>query len=172
MNASTNPRVRLTTRLGSITLELFPDKAPETVANFLRYVDEGFYPGTLFHRVIPNFMVQGGGLLPDMSQKPNNGPIRNEAQNGLTNTRGSIAMARTPDPHSATSQFFINVKDNGFLNFSAPNPQGFGYCVFGQVVDGMSVVDAIVGLPTGNRYGHSDVPADDVTIDAAERVSE
>jgi len=170
MAENTNPRIRFDTRLGSITVELYPDKAPETVANILKYVDEGFYAGTLFHRVIPGFVVQGGGLLPDMSQKPNNPPVKNEADNGLKNVRGTLSMARTPDPHSATSQFFINLKDNAFLDFTAPTPQGYGYCVFGAVLEGMDVVDQMATLPTGNRYGHSNVPLEDVVIDAAVRV--
>ncbi|WP_407276715.1 peptidylprolyl isomerase [Halothiobacillus sp. DCM-1] len=165
-----NPRVALTTRLGTITLELNAEKAPVTVANFLAYIDSGHYVGTLFHRVIPGFMAQGGGLTPDMNQKKTLPPIENEAANGLKNTRGTIAMARTGDPHSATSQFFINLKDNGFLDFTAPHPQGFGYAVFGQVVDGMSVVDAMATLPTGRRMGHSDVPAEDIVITEAKRV--
>lgn len=165
-----NPRVALTTRLGTITLELNAEKAPITVANFLSYIDNGHYVGTTFHRVIPGFMAQGGGLTPDMDQKKTLPPIENEAANGLKNVRGSIAMARTGDPHSATSQFFINLKDNGFLDFTAKNPQGYGYAVFGQVVDGMSVVDAMATLPTGRRMGHSDVPAEDIVITEAHRV--
>lgn len=165
------PRVALTTRLGTIILELNAEKAPATVANFLAYVDSGHFVGTTFHRVIPGFMAQGGGMTADMEQKKTMPPIANEADNGLKNVRGSIAMARTGDPHSATSQFFINLKDNSFLDFTAPNPQGYGYAVFGQVVDGMAVVDAMATLPTGRRNGHSDVPAEDVIITAAERVT-
>ena len=165
-----NPRVAFTTRLGTITLELDAEKAPVTVANFLSYIDKSHYVGTTFHRVIPGFMAQGGGMTPDMEQKKTMPPIENEAANGLKNVRGSIAMARTGDPHSATSQFFINLKDNGFLDFSAKNPQGYGYAVFGQVVDGMSVVDAMATLPTGRRMGHSDVPAEDIVITEAQRV--
>lgn len=165
-----NPRVALTTRLGTITLELNPEKAPVTVANFLSYIDNGHYVGTLFHRVIPGFMAQGGGMNADMDQKKTMPPIENEAANGLKNVRGSIAMARTGDPHSATSQFFINLKDNGFLDFTAPHPQGFGYAVFGQVVDGMAVVDAMATIPTGRRKGHSDVPVEDIIITETTRV--
>jgi len=168
--AENNPRIQFETRLGTIIIELYEDKAPETVANILQYVDEGFYAGTLFHRVIPNFVVQGGGLLPDMIAKETREPVKNEADNGLKNLRGSLSMARTPDPHSATSQFFINLKDNAFLDFSAPTAQGFGYCVFGKVVEGMKVVDQMATLATGNRYGHSDVPVEDVLIDAASRL--
>lgn len=171
-NNQTNPRVALTTRLGTIEIELDAAKAPETVANFLAYVDNGHYVGTLFHRVIPGFMAQGGGLTPDMEPKKTMPPIRNEADNGLKNARGTIAMARTGDPHSATSQFFINFKDNSFLNFTAPNPQGYGYAVFGHVVKGMDVVDAMATLPTGRRSGHSDVPAEDIVITQATRVTE
>ncbi len=165
-----NPRVALTTRLGTITLELDAEKAPATVANFLTYVDNGHYVGTLFHRVIPGFMAQGGGLNPEMDQKKTLPPIENEAANGLKNVRGSIAMARTGDPHSATSQFFINLKDNGFLDFTAPHPQGFGYAVFGKVIEGMDIVDAMATIPTGRRMGHSDVPVEDIIITEAKRV--
>ncbi|RMG31267.1 MAG: peptidyl-prolyl cis-trans isomerase [Gammaproteobacteria bacterium] len=157
--------VHMQTNHGEIVLELYPDKAPETVANFLAYVRSGFYDGTLFHRVIPGFMIQGGGFEPGMKRKPTRAPIRNEADNGLRNRAGTIAMARTPDPHSATSQFFINVKDNDFLDFTAPTPQGYGYCVFGRVVRGMDVVHAIEKVPTGTRYGYRDVPLHDVVIE-------
>lgn len=160
--------IRIQTTLGTFTLELDADAAPATVANFERYVRDGFYAGTSFHRVIPNFMVQGGGLLPDMSQKPTHAPVANEAKNGLKNARGSIAMARTSDPHSATAQFFINVKDNGFLDH--PGQDGWGYCVFGKVVDGMDVIDAIVAVPTANRRGHQNVPVEPVLIEKAEIV--
>ncbi|MFP4272065.1 MAG: peptidylprolyl isomerase [Halothiobacillaceae bacterium] len=170
--ATENPRIRFETRLGDIVIELYADKAPLTVENILRYVDEGFYEGTLFHRVIRDFVVQGGGLLPDMSQKPNHPPVRNEAENGLKNLRGTLSMARTPAPHSATSQFFINLRDNPFLDFSAPTAQGFGYCVFGKVVEGMETVDQMATLATGNRVGHSDVPVEDVLIERASRVDE
>ncbi|WP_124949306.1 peptidylprolyl isomerase [Sulfuriferula thiophila] len=162
--------VKLHTNFGVITLELDAEKAPKTVANFLEYVNSGFYANTVFHRVIDGFMIQGGGFEPGMKQKPTNAQIENEAANGLTNDNYTIAMARTPDPHSASSQFFINVKNNSFLNFSAPTSQGFGYCVFGKVVEGMDVVDKIKKVKTGNKAGHSDVPAEDVIIERAEVV--
>lgn len=160
-------QVRLDTTLGPITLELADDKAPKTVENFLAYAREGFYNGTIFHRVIDGFMIQGGGFTPDFQQKPTRAPIGNEADNGLKNRRGTIAMARTSDPQSATAQFFINVKDNPALDYRAPDPQGWGYAVFGQVVDGMEVVDKIRQTPTGaggpgNRFG--DVPITPVII--------
>ncbi len=167
---SSNPQIQISTRLGNITVELDAVAAPKTVANILRYVDEGFYTGTLFHRVIPGFMIQGGGLTPDMANKPNHAPIENEAANGLKNDRGTLAMARTSIPHSATSQFFINLKDNDFLNYSSPSPQGWGYCVFGKVVEGMDVVDTIAKQPTGNRAGHGDVPREDILIDSVVRI--
>lgn len=167
---SSNPQIQISTHLGSITVELDAAAAPKTVANILRYVDEGFYAGTLFHRVIPGFMIQGGGLTPDMANKPNHAPVENEAANGLKNNRGTLAMARTSIPHSATSQFFINLKDNDFLNYSSPSPQGWGYCVFGKVVEGMDVVDAIAKQPTGNRAGHGDVPREDILIDSVTRI--
>ncbi|RTK96583.1 MAG: peptidyl-prolyl cis-trans isomerase, partial [Lysobacterales bacterium] len=154
--------------LGVITLELDAEHAPATTANFEQYVRDGFYAGTVFHRVIPNFMVQGGGMLADMSQKSTRAPIRNEAKNGLKNARGSIAMARTSDPHSATAQFFINVKDNGFLDH--PGQDGWGYCVFGKVIEGMDVVDAIVAVPTANKRGHQNVPVEPVLIEKMEIV--
>ena len=157
--------VILETSKGNITLELDADKAPETVANFLKYANDEFFNGTIFHRVIPNFMIQGGGFMPDMSQKPTADTIQNEATNGLSNERGSIAMARTNDPHSATAQFFINLKDNDFLDHTAPSGQGWGYCVFGKVTDGMDVVDAITGVSTGNVGGHGDVPTETITIE-------
>lgn len=162
--------VKLHTNHGVITLQLDAEKAPNTVKNFLDYVNAGFYENTLFHRVIDSFMIQGGGFEPGMKQKPVNAPIKNEAGNGLSNDNYTIAMARTSDPHSATAQFFINVKNNGFLNYSAPNPQGYGYCVFGKVVEGMDVVDAIRKVKTGNRGGHQDVPLEDVIITKAEVV--
>lgn len=168
-----NPRVLLSTTHGDITIELFEDAAPETVANFLAYVDEGFYEGTVFHRVIPGFMVQGGGLDSSLRDKPNKkAPVQNEACADAKNSRGSLAMARTADPHSATSQFFVNVADNPHLNHSAKTPHGYGYCVFGQVVDGMDVVEAIEKLPTGNRGPHSDVPKETVEITSAKRVED
>ena len=156
--------VRMETNKGVITLELDGKHAPETVANFVEYAKADFYDGTIFHRVIPGFMIQGGGFNADMKQKPTRAPIKNEAGNGLKNTNGTIAMARTGDPHSATAQFFINVKDNGFLNHTAQTPQGWGYCVFGKVTDGMDVVNAIEHVETGNRSGFQDVPLDEVVI--------
>ena len=144
-----NPTVEMKTNMGKITLELDPNKAPATVANFLKYVRDGFYRGTIFHRVIPNFMIQGGGFAKDYVQKPAGEPIENEAANGLANDIGSIAMARTSDPHSATAQFFINVANNEFLNYRSPSVSGFGYCVFGKVIKGMDVVNSITALPTG-----------------------
>ena len=159
--------VRFETSLGSFTLDLDAAKAPVTVANFLAYVDEGFFDGLIFHRVIPGFMVQGGGMLPDMSQKQNKAPIKLEAGNGLKNERGTIAMARTNNPHSATSQFFINVVDNDFLNAAPGND---GYTVFGKVVDGLDTIDRIAKERTGRRKGHDDVPVTDVVITSARRV--
>lgn len=160
--------VKLHTTLGTLTLELDAGKAPKTVENFLQYVRDGFYDGTIFHRVIDGFMIQGGGFVPGMTQKPTRAPIENEASNGLKNETYTIAMARTPDPNSATAQFFINVKDNGFLNFTSPTPQGYGYAVFGKVVEGTEVVDAIKTVKTGTRAGHQDVPLEDVVITKAE----
>ena len=164
-----NPNVLLDTTEGEILIELYPDKAPETVANFLKYVDEGFYKNTIFHRVIKGFMIQGGGLTLKMEEKPTSAPVKNEADNGLKNDRGTIAMARTMDPHSATAQFFINLVDNDFLNHSAPTMQGWGYCVFGKVVDGMDVVDKIGKTKTGSRPPYDDVPLDSVLINEASR---
>jgi len=164
-----NPNVLLDTTEGEILIELYPDKAPETVANFLKYVDEGFYKNTIFHRVIKGFMIQGGGLTLKMEEKPTNAPVKNEADNGLKNDRGTIAMARTMDPHSATAQFFINLVDNEFLNYTAPTVQGWGYCVFGKVVDGMDVVDKIGKTKTGARPPYDDVPLDSVLINEASR---
>jgi peptidyl-prolyl cis-trans isomerase B (cyclophilin B) len=161
------PMVRLETNFGNITLELNAEKAPKTVANFLHYVEKGFYDGTIFHRVIDGFMIQGGGFEPGMKQKPTDANIENEAANGLTNDAYTVAMARTPNPHSASSQFFINVKSNDFLNFTSPTPQGFGYCVFGKVVEGKEVVDKIRAVKTGSRGMHQDVPVEDVTIQKA-----
>ncbi len=157
-------KVQLTTSMGNITLTLNDELAPKSTENFLDYVRSGHYDGTIFHRVIANFMVQGGGMTAGMKQKPTQAPIDNEADNGLPNSRGSVAMARTSDPHSATSQFFINVVDNAFLNFSAPTPQGWGYAVFGEVTEGMDVVDAIRQVKTGSSGFHQDVPKEDVTI--------
>ncbi len=162
--------VKLHTNHGVITLDLDADKAPKSVANFLDYVNSGAYNNTIFHRVIDGFMVQGGGFEPGMSQKPVNAPVENEAGNGLKNEAYTVAMARTPDPHSATAQFFINVASNSFLNYTAATPQGFGYCVFGKVVEGREVVDKIKKLKTGNRAGHQDVPVEDVIIERAEVV--
>lgn len=160
--------VKLQTNFGPITLELDAKAAPETVANFLQYVKDGHYDGTIFHRVIDGFMIQGGGFTADMEQKATRAQIQNEAQNGLKNVTYSIAMARTPDPHSASSQFFINVGDNAFLDFRAPNAQGFGYCVFGKVTEGQDIVDRIRKVRTGNRAGHQDVPVENVIIEHAE----
>jgi peptidyl-prolyl cis-trans isomerase B (cyclophilin B) len=160
--------VKLHTNFGEITLELDADKAPITVANFLQYVESGFYNNTIFHRVIDGFMIQGGGFGPDMSQKPTKATIKNEANNGLQNSIYSIAMARTPNPDSASSQFFINVGDNDFLNFTAPTSQGWGYCVFGKVSAGTEVVDKIRQVKTGSRSGHQDVPVDNVVIEKTE----
>ena len=164
--------IKLHTTLGVITLELDHARAPASAANFLQYARDGFYEGTLFHRVIPNFMIQGGGLNPDMNQKPGRSPIRNEADNGLKNRVGSVAMARTADPHSATSQFFINLKDNDFLDHRGPTSQGWGYCVFGQVADGMDVVEAIAKVATTSRRGHQDVPVENVLIEKTEVIDE
>lgn len=165
MQNATDPKVRLKTGLGEMTVVLYRQKAPETVANFLRYVEQGFYDGTIFHRVIKGFMIQGGGFEPGMVQKDTAGPIRNEADNGLANEKGTIAMARTSDPHSATSQFFINANDNDFLNYKSATPDGWGYCVFGKLVEGESVLDAIGRVPTGPSRGHDDVPVDDVVLE-------
>ncbi len=161
---------KLHTSHGIITLELDAAKAPNTVANFERYAREGFYDSTIFHRVIDGFMIQGGGLTANMVNKPTHEPIKNEADNGLKNDRGTIAMARTGDPHSATAQFFINVADNGFLNHRAPTQDGWGYCVFGKVVEGMDVVDRIKGVATSNAGFHQDVPAEPVVIEKVEIV--
>jgi len=162
--------VKLHTNFGAITLELDAKAAPETVANFLQYVKDGHYDGTIFHRVIDGFMIQGGGFTADMDQKPTRAQIQNEAQNGLKNVAYSIAMARTPDPHSASSQFFINVGDNAFLDFRAPTAQGYGYCVFGKVTEGQDVVDRIRKVRTGNRAGHQDVPVENVIIERADAI--
>lgn len=164
---SENIKVKLETTMGDITLELYPDKAPITVENFLTYVKDDFFTDTIFHRVIPNFMIQGGGMLEDMSQKPTRDSIKIEADNGLSNDRGTVAMARTMIPDSATAQFFINAKDNTFLNHTAPTDQGWGYCVFGKVIEGMDVADKIISVPTTVKAGHSDVPVDTITITKA-----
>ena len=165
--SAVHPEVILKTTLGDIVIELYPEKAPITVKNFLAYVDDGFYNGTIFHRVIPGFMIQGGGMTKDMKQKETRPPIKNEADNGLGNKRGTIAMARTSDINSATSQFFINLKDNSFLDHGA---RGFGYAVFGKVVKGMDVVDKISAVKTGNRGMYQNVPVEPVVIISASRV--
>ncbi len=159
--------VELETSKGTIKLELDDEKAPKTVKNFLENVENGHFDGTVFHRVIKGFMVQGGGFEPGMKQKPTGSPIENEAANGLKNTRYTVAMARTSDPHSATAQFFINAADNAFLDHKSPTPDGWGYAVFGKVVGGDDVVDEIEGVKTGSKSGHGDVPLDDVTITRA-----
>ena len=160
--------IKLHTNFGIIALELDAEKAPESAKNFLAYAEAGHYDNTIFHRVIDGFMIQGGGFEPGMKQKPCKAPIKNEADNGLKNNAYTIAMARTSDPHSATAQFFINVADNEFLNFKAPNGNGWGYCVFGKVVEGTDVVDKIKGVKTGNAGFHQDVPKEDVIIERAE----
>ena len=157
--------VKMDTNHGTIMLELDAENAPNTVANFLTYAKEGFYDGTIFHRVISNFMIQGGGFTEDMNQKTTHDPIQNEANNGLKNDNGAIAMARTGDPHSATAQFFINVKDNDFLNFSSETPQGWGYAVFGKVIEGMDVVEKIKAVPTTTKGPYQDVPSETVVIE-------
>lgn len=162
--------VKLHTNHGTITLELDAEKAPKTVENFLQYVRDGFFDGTIFHRVIDGFMIQGGGFLPGMTQKPTRAAIGNEAGNGLKNDIYTVAMARTNDPNSATAQFFINVANNSFLNFSAPTPQGYGYAVFGKVIEGIDVIDKMKKIKTGNRSGHQDVPLEDIVITQAEIV--
>ncbi|MEO3865555.1 peptidylprolyl isomerase [Rheinheimera fenheensis] len=160
--------ISLHTNYGIIKLNLFADKAPATVENFISYVKDGFFDNTIFHRVINGFMIQGGGFTPDMQQKDTKAPIKNEANNKVANKKGTIAMARTSDPHSATCQFFINVADNDFLNFSSETSSGWGYCVFGEVVEGMDVVDEIKKVATGRSGGHSDVPVKPVIIEKAE----
>ena len=161
--------IKLTTNHGDILMELDPEKAPDTCENFEQYVRDGHFDGTLFHRVIKGFMIQGGGMTADFTPKPTRAPIKNEAKNGLKNLTGTIAMARTNDPHSASSQFFINVADNGFLDY--PGQDGWGYCVFGRVTEGMDVVNAIRDVATGSKQGHQDVPVQDVTIEKAEIVA-
>ena len=160
--------IKLHTNFGVIAIELDAEKAPESAKNFTAYAEAGQYDNTVFHRVIPGFMVQGGGFGPGMKQKPCKGPIKNEADNGLKNDVYTVAMARTSDPHSATAQFFINIADNEFLNFKAPNANGWGYCVFGKVVEGTDVVDKIKGVKTGTSGFHQDVPKEDVIIERAE----
>lgn len=166
-----NPIVLLKTSMGNIKIELYPDKAPVTVENFLNYVSSGQYDDTIFHRVIPGFMVQGGGFTVDFKQKPTNSPIQNEADNGLKNTRGTLAMARTSDPNSASAQFFINLANNPFLDFKARTPSGWGYAVFGKVIEGMDVVDRIAKVKTGAYEGHHDVPLDPVIIIEAKDIT-
>ena len=161
--------VTIETSLGTMKAELYEDKAPATVANFLAYVDEGFYDGTVFHRVIPGFMIQGGGFTPGMEQKPTKPPIKNEARNGLKNRRGTLAMARTGVVDSATSQFFVNHKDNGFLDFTAPTAQGWGYAVFGRLTEGLDVLDKIAAVPTGRVGWYDDVPKSPVVILSVKR---
>ncbi|WP_090721356.1 peptidylprolyl isomerase [Nitrosomonas sp. Nm166] len=164
--SAANIKVEMRTNVGNVVFELYPDKAPKTVANFLQYVENGFYKNTIFHRVIPNFMIQGGGFDTTFNQKPTQPPIQNEAANGLKNEIGTIAMARTPDPHSATAQFFINVANNAFLNYKAPNQSGYGYTVFGKVINGMDVVHKIASIPTGSGGPFSsDVPKSSVIIE-------
>jgi peptidyl-prolyl cis-trans isomerase B (cyclophilin B) len=162
--------VKLHTNFGTITLELETEKAPDTVANFLQYAKDGHYTNTIFHRVIDGFMIQGGGFEPGMKQKPGRAPVKNEADNQLKNDTYTVAMARTPDPHSATAQFFINIADNGFLNFTAPTAEGWGYCVFGHVTEGTEVVDKIRKVKTGARGMHQDVPVYDILIEKVELV--
>ncbi len=162
---SANPVIKIETSKGTMMLELDAEKAPSTAANFVAYVESGFYDGLIFHRVIPNFMVQGGGMNPDMSEKADKrSPIKNEANNGLKNDRGTVAMARTGDPHSASSQFFINLKDNDFLNFTSESQAGWGYAVFGKITEGLDVIDEIAKVKTGNHGGHGDVPLEAITI--------
>lgn len=161
------PVVELDTNMGAIVIELNEEKAPKTVENFLNYVKSGHYDGTIFHRIIDGFMIQGGGMDAEMNEKSTNAPVENEADNGLKNDKGTIAMARTQDPHSATSQFFINVKDNDFLNHSGKNMQGWGYTVFGKVTSGMDVIDKMRGVPTGRFGMHADVPNEPVVINSA-----
>ncbi len=161
---SANPIIKMDTNKGTITIELYADKAPISAENMVNYVKDAFYDGTIFHRVIPGFMVQGGGMNPDMSEKSTKAQIKNEANNGLKNDRGTLAMARTNIPHSASSQFFINLKNNDFLNHSGETPQGWGYAVFGKVTEGMDIVDEIAKVKTGNHGGHGDVPLEAVVI--------
>ncbi len=166
----TETKVKLSTTLGDIVIQLNAEKAPISAANFLTYVKEGFYDGTIFHRVIPDFMAQGGGFDTEFKQKEVHAPIKNEADNGLKNLKGTLAMARTSDPDSATAQFFINYKDSSFLDHTSPTPQGWGYAVFGKVVEGMDIVDAMAKQATGNRGGHQDVPKENIIINKAEVV--
>ncbi len=168
--SDTPNKVKLTTTLGTITIQLNTEKAPISSKNFIEYVKEGFYDGTIFHRVIPGFMAQGGGFTADFEQKKTHATIKNEADNGLKNTRGSLAMARTSDPDSATAQFFINYKDTSFLDYTSPTQSGWGYAVFGEVIEGMDVVDEMANQPTGNHGGHQDVPKTNIVITKAEIV--
>lgn len=163
--AETNPQVKFETSKGEISLELYAEEAPTTVKNFITYIESGFYDGTIFHRVIPNFMIQGGGFDIDFKRKQTNDPIQNEANNGLKNEVGTISMARTPDPHSATAQFFINVADNANLDFSSESPHGWGYAVFGKVTSGLDIVMSIVEVGTGNHAGHQNVPLEPIVIE-------
>jgi peptidyl-prolyl cis-trans isomerase B (cyclophilin B) len=165
-------KVQFTTSLGPITIMLNPDKAPKTVENFIAYVESGHYDGTIFHRVIEDFMIQGGGMDKEMNSKPTNPPIQNEANNGLKNEYGTIAMARTGDPHSASAQFFINTSDNGFLDFTSETQDGWGYCVFGKVTEGIEVVTNIEEKPTTTRNGHQDVPEEVIEIEKAVKLDE
>ncbi len=170
--AAANPTVEMKTNQGTIVIELYPDKAPKTVENFLQYVKDGFYNGTIFHRVIDNFMIQGGGFTSDMKEKATRPPIQNEAANGLKNEAGTLAMARTPNPHSASAQFFINLKANDFLNYRDPSVQGYGYCVFGKVTQGFDVVQKIGKTPTGSAGMFQDVPTKPVVIESVKLVSD
>lgn len=164
--------MKFTTTLGPITIELNAEKAPKTVENFVAYVESGHYNGTIFHRVIEDFMIQGGGMDKDMSSKPTNAPVKNEANNGLKNEYGTVAMARTSDPHSASAQFFINTSDNGFLDFTSETQDGWGYCVFGKVIEGIEIVNNIEEKPTTTRNGHQDVPEEIIEIEKAEMLAE
>lgn len=161
-----NTNLLFKTSLGELKVELFMDKSPVTAENFLEYVKEGFYDGTIFHRVIPGFVAQGGGMLPGMKEKQTRAPIKNEADNAVSNARGTLSMARTSDPHSASSQFFINLVDNARLDFQSRNAGGWGYCVFGKVTEGMDIVDRMAEAETGNRMGHSDVPVQDIVLES------
>lgn len=165
-------KVQLATTLGPITIELNHEKAPKTVENFVSYVESGHYEGTIFHRVIEDFMIQGGGMDSEMNSKPTNEPVKNEANNGLKNEYGSVAMARTGDPHSASAQFFINTSDNGFLDFTAETQDGWGYCVFGKVIEGIEVVNQIEEKTTTTKNGHQDVPEEIITIEKAEMLAD
>jgi peptidyl-prolyl cis-trans isomerase B (cyclophilin B) len=169
---SSHPKVKLQTSLGDVVIQLDPEKAPITSQNFLEYVNDGFYNGTIFHRVIPGFMAQGGGFDTEFNQKQTRPPIKNEADNGLKNVRASVAMARTSIPDSATSQFFVNYVDNGFLDHTSPTAQGWGYAVFGQVVEGMDVIKQMENVPTGSRNGHQNVPSTDIVIEKASVLEE